>query len=202
MSRTSQIPLYLKITQIQKVTCWLPWTITHSLSWEKQSDYLVISCEEKYSLFSHRNHYDDWLFVKFRGKNHQYYWRTIIFIGGGGWGWGGCYLFYKINCSQDVVGLNKLSASRLRIEKYVCKAKQREIFWNALIFQNFDTNWTKHKSILQFHLIDQELDVKKCWDPFRLLIWLHLDPLIIPVWFYKDSTQILEKFSQVSHYVW
>ena len=39
------------------------------------------------------------------------------------------------------------------------------------------------------------------WDPFRLLIWLHLDPLIIPVWFYKDAIQFLEKFPQVSHHV-
>ena len=35
-------------------------------------------------------------------------------------------------------------------------------------------------------------------DLLRLLIWLHLDPLIVPVWFYKDPTQILEKFPQVS----
>ena len=34
------------------------------------------------------------------------------------------------------------------------------------------------------------------------LIWLDLDPVIIPVWFYKDPTQTLEKFPQVSHYVW
>ena len=40
------------------------------------------------------------------------------------------------------------------------------------------------------------------WDPFRMLIWLHLGPLTIPVWFYKDPTQILDKFPKVSYHVW
>ena len=33
--------------------------------------------------------------------------------------------------------------------------------------------------------ISSYCDESRCsWDPFRMLIWLHLDPLIIPVWFY------------------
>ena len=39
--------------------------------------------------------------------------------------------------------------------------------------------------------------VSRCWwDPFRMLIWLHRGPLTIPVWFYKDPTQILENSSK------
>ena len=45
------------------------------------------------------------------------------------------------NCLFQGYELKKLSA------------KQREIFWNTLASQNFDTNWTRHKSIFQFHLI-------------------------------------------------
>ena len=45
------------------------------------------------------------------------------------------------NCLLQGYELKKLSA------------KQRESFGNTLIFQNFDTNWTRHKSIFQFHLI-------------------------------------------------
>ena len=41
------------------------------------------------------------------------------------------------------------------------------------------------------------------WDSFRMLIWgLHSGPLTIPVWFYKDPTQILDKFPKVSYHVW
>ena len=40
------------------------------------------------------------------------------------------------------------------------------------------------------------------WDPFRMLIWLHLGLSTIPGWFYKDPTQILEKFPSVSYHVW
>ena len=47
---------------------------------------------------------------------------TIIFLSGGGGG--------VKNCLHQGYKLKKLSA------------KQREIFWNTLIFQNFDTNWT------------------------------------------------------------
>ena len=64
---------------------------------------------------------------------------------------GGCYLFRKKNCLQAVVGRKKLSASSYELKKL--SAKQKEIFWNTLRFQNFDTNWTRHRSIFQFHLI-------------------------------------------------
>ena len=39
--------------------------------------------------------------------------------------------------------------------------------------------------------ISSYCDESRCsWDSFRMLIWLHLDPLIIPVWFYRDLTYI------------
>ena len=69
-----------------------------------------------------------------------------FFIGGGG----------------VTFSLKKLFASCSRLKKIVCfkvmkgkklSAKQREIFSNTLIFQNFDTNWTRHKNVFQFHLI-------------------------------------------------
>ena len=50
-------------------------------------------------------------------------------------------LLAEKNCLLQGYELKKLSA------------KQREILWNTYIFQNFDTNWTRHKRIFQFHLI-------------------------------------------------
>ena len=60
-----------------------------------------------------------------------------LFLSVGG---GGGYLFRK-----------KLFASCSWLKKL--SAKQREIFLNTLIFQNFDTNRTRHESVFQFHLI-------------------------------------------------
>ena len=75
--------------------------------------------------------------------------RTIIFLwGGGGGGWA-AFFIKKLFASRS--WLKKLSASRLWTKKL--SANQQETFWNTLIFQNFDTDWTRHKSIFQFHLI-------------------------------------------------
>ena len=58
------------------------------------------------------------------------------------------YLFRKKKLFTSCGWLKKLSSSRKQLS-----AKQREIFRNTLIFQNFDTNCTGRKSIFQFHLI-------------------------------------------------
>ena len=64
---------------------------------------------------------------------------------------GGGLVFHKKNCSQAVVAETNCLLQGYELKKL--SPKQREIFWNTLIFQNFDTNWSRHKSIYQFHLI-------------------------------------------------
>ena len=71
--------------------------------------------------------------------------RAIIFLSGGG-----TFFVKKLLASCSWLKKNCLLQG---YEGKKLSAKQREVFSNTLIFQNFDTNWTRHKSVFQFHLL-------------------------------------------------
>ena len=82
------------------------------------------------------------------------------------------------------------------LKKFIYLSSKVLLSFETLNFQK-QINSKRHTSfkwtILPKPTFHFTVVVSRCWwDPFRMLIWLHLDPSITLVWFYKDPTQILE----------